>query len=366
MNLLIDGDTMNTESAGIGQYTYSLIRELASLRAADEQISVTIRPDLLDKADGLNLPGIKLLPNYEHRIRKYLPYAPRWISGFDLYHQPSFVPHVFPGRTIVTVHDMSYRVFPQYHPRYRVLLFTAFENRIRSADKIITVSEYSRQEIADWLKIPAESIVVTYLGVGSQYRMLTVSDEKRCYIKSKYHLPEQFILYVGTIEPRKNLKRLVEAYQLFRLEQPRSELKLVLAGGKGWLYDDIFTRIKELHLEQEIVVTGYVASADLPYFYNLAMALVYPSLYEGFGLPLLEAMSCGTPVISSKTSSIPEVVGEAGLLVDPYKANELAEALYRVASSVSLRENMSILGLERARQFSWKKCAQQTIQVYRS
>lgn len=365
MNLFIDGDTMKNGQAGIGYYTYNLIQELAGLLAEDEQVSVRIRPGLLDKAGSLDFREIKLLPSYEHRISKYLPYSPKWMKEFDLYHQPSFIPHIFPGKTIVTVHDMSHQAFPQYHPRYRVLLFKAFEKRIKRSDQIITVSEYSRQEIAELLKISEDKITITYLGAGPQYRPLTVSEKKRSDLRSKYHLPEQFFLYVGTIEPRKNLERLVEAYHFFRLEQPQSELKLVLAGGKGWLYDRIFARVKELNLEQEIIFTGYVENEDLPYIYNLAMALVYPSLYEGFGLPPLEAMSSGTPVISSKASSIPEVVGEAGLLINPYQVNELTEAIYRVASSVSLRNNMSKMGLERAGRFSWKKCALETLQVYR-
>ena len=251
------------------------------------------------------------------------------------------------------------------YPRRRVILLRAFENRLRQATRIITVSEHARGEIVELLGVSEEKVTVTYEGAGSQYKPLSISWEKQVEFQAKYNLPERFLLYVGTIEPRKNLERLIEAYYVYKREEPNSELKLVLAGGKGWLYEGICTRVQELHLEQDIVFTGYVDGEDLPFLYNMAIAFVYPSLYEGFGLPPLEAMSCGTPVISSNTSSIPEVVGEAGILIDPYQVNDLAAAIYKVAGSLSLQDELSRKGLERAQLFSWKKCAEETLQVYR-
>jgi len=284
---------------------------------------------------------------------------------FNVYHQPNYIPNVFIGKTITTIHDMSYRVFPQYHPRRRVILLRTFEKRLRRADRIITDSEFSRQQIVEMLKVPEERVTVTYLGAGSQYQPITILKDKKLDLQARYGLPEQFLLYVGTIEPRKNLERLIEALYIYQQEEPGSALKLVLAGGKGWLYEEILARIKALHLEQDVLFTGYVNSEDLPYLYNMAEAFVYPSLYEGFGLPPLEAMACGTPVISSNAASIPEVVGEAGILADPYKVNELAEAICRVAGSASLREEMARKGLKQAQRFSWRQCAIETLQVYR-
>ncbi len=365
MRVLFDGNTLDNGKAGIGHYTYNLILELSRILGDREELSLGIRQKLLDKNGDLSLDSIKMLPTQERSISKYIPYCPRWMKGFDLYHQPNYVPHVFSGKTVTTIHDMSYRVFPQYHPRRRVIQLRAFESRLRRVDRIITDSEYSRREIVEILKVPEERVTVTYLGVGSQYKPMDITLEKKLALKKRYHLPKQFLLYVGTIEPRKNLARLIEAYYLYRQEEPGSALKLVLAGGKGWLFEDIFARVMDLHLEQDIIFTGYVDSEDLPYLYNMAKAFVYPSLYEGFGLPPLEAMSCGTPVISSNTSSIPEVVGKAGILIDPYQVNELAEAIYRVAGSVSLREEMKRMGLEQARRFSWRQCAIETLQVYR-
>lgn len=365
MYIFIDGNSLENEKAGIGHYTYNLIRELAEVLCDGEELSVGIRQKKLDKAGDLGLDGIKLLPTHERSFSKYSPFCPSWLKGFDIYHQPNYIPHAFDGIKIVTVHDMSHRVFPQYHPRRRVALLRAFENRLRKADHILTVSAYSQSEIREMLKVPEEKITVTYLGAGSQFQPLTLSAEMRRLLRERYRLPERFLLYVGTIEPRKNLQRLIEAYHLYRQEEPNSDLKLVLAGGKGWLYGDIFAQVKTLHLAKDVIFTGYVDSADLPGLYNMAEAFIYPSLYEGFGLPPLEAMSCGTPVISSNVASIPEVVGQAGILVDPYQTQELAQAIHKLAGSASLREEMSKLGLEQAHKFSWYQCAAETLRVYR-
>lgn len=365
MNIFIDGNTLENRKAGIGHYTYNLICELVGVLGESDELSVRMRRKLLDKTGKPDIEGVSLLPVTEYKFTKYLPFSPAWMKGFDLYHQPNYVPHAFSGKTVITIHDMSHRIFPQYHPRRRVMILRAFESRLRQADRIITDSEHARQEIMELLRVPEERVEVIYLGAASHYRPMNISEKQLKDLQFRYNLPEQFLLYVGTLEPRKNLERLIEAYYLYRQEEPASELKLVLAGGKGWLYESIFSRVEELHLQQEVIFTGYVDSDDLPCLYNMAMAFVYPSLYEGFGLPPLEAMSCGTPVISSNAASIPEVVGEAGILIDPCQINDLAEAIFRVAESASLREEMSRQGLERARGFSWKKCAVETLQVYR-
>lgn len=338
---------------------------MAEVLGERDKLCVSIRQKLLDKNAELGIESVPVIKTSERSFSRYMPFSPHWMRGFDLYHQPNYVPHVFNGKIVTTIHDMSHRIFPQYHPRRRVFLLRAFENRLRKADRIITDSQHARREIVELLRIPEDRVRVIYLGASSDYRPLAMSPVKRIELQIKYNLPEQFLLYVGTIEPRKNLERLVEAYYVYKREEPNSELKLVLAGGKGWLYEGICTRVQELHLEQDVVFTGYVDGEELPFLYNMAIAFVYPSLYEGFGLPPLEAMSCGTPVISSNTSSIPEVVGEAGILIDPYQVNDLAAAIYKVAGSLSLQDELSRKGLERAQLFSWKKCAEETLQVYR-
>jgi len=178
--------------------------------------------------------------------------------------------------------------------------------------------------------------------------------------RQKRGLPDRFILFVGTLEPRKNVVRLVEAYARLPNERP----PLMLVGGKGWLYDEIFARVEALNLSNEVHFVGYVPAEELPFWYNAADLFAYPSLYEGFGLPPLEAMACGTAVVSSTSSSLPEVVGQAGLLVDPTDTEAFTAAMEQVLSDKNVREQMQAAGLEQARSFSWQRTAQRTVQSY--
>jgi len=190
-------------------------------------------------------------------------------------------------------------------------------------------------------------------------------------VRNRYGLPERFILYVGTIEPRKNLTTLLEAYaaltsRVSNLQYPISNIHLVIAGRKGWLYEGFFRRLRELGLEREVVFPGFVPDEDLPALYSAAELFVFPSLYEGFGLPPLEAMACGTPVITSNSSSLPEVVGEVGIMVEPRDVRALAEAMELVLTDEGKRREMREKGLRQAARFSWKRTAQETLEVYRS
>jgi glycosyltransferase involved in cell wall biosynthesis len=216
MHILIDGNTLENDKAGIGHYTYNLIQELAEILGVSDKLYVGIRQKLLDKNIELGIKRVPVIKTTERSFSKYMPFSPRWMRGFDIYHQPNYIPHAFHGKIVTTVHDMSHRVFPQYHPRRRVILLRAFENRLRQATRIITVSEHARGEIVELLGVSEEKVTVTYEGAGSQYRPLSISEEKRMDIKNRYKLPERFLLYVGTIEPRKNLERLIEAYYLYK------------------------------------------------------------------------------------------------------------------------------------------------------
>lgn len=365
MKLLINGDTLGAQKTGIGYYTCCLLEALAALPENHLDIEVAVRKNnVLPSCNGPNRIGKRSIS--EHSFQKFLPWGPEWLKEYDLLHEPNYIPWKFSGPTVVTVADMSYRICPQFHPRRRVMLMKSLEGRIKAAKHIITISENARREIHEILNIPEERITVTPLGVDSGYHPMELSEEEICQLRDRYQLPDRFFLYVGAIEPRKNLQRLVEAFNVWRRQPENGDLdhKLVMTGGKGWLYGDIFKRIQELGLQDQIVFTGYVPEEDLPRIYNLAQALVYPSLYEGFGLPPLEAMACGTPVISSNCSSIPEVVGESGLLVDPLSVEELSAALQQVSQSSALRQELSQRGLQRARHFTWENCARLTMQVY--
>lgn len=369
MKVLIDGDTLFNYRTGIGNYTHNLLSNFGQITCSNVDISVVMRKKLLKGSmDIAKYDCVNVYKSEQRNYSKHLPYPTGYwrMDNFDLYHEPNYIPRAFKGKTVNTIHDMSHILFPQYHPYKRIMKFKIYSKSLQRSDKIITVSMNSRSEILDLLKVPEHKVRVTYEGASEAYRPLIVPNEKSNMIRSLYKIRGHFLLYVGTIEPRKNLLRLIEAFNLAIKQLPSSfDMNLVIAGGKGWLYDEIFNRVRELGIEGKVVFTGYVIDEHLPFLYNMAQSFVYPSIYEGFGLPPLEAMSCGLPVISSNTSSIPEVVGDAGILVNPYNVHDLAEAIYKVVDSSSLRAELSKKGLLQANKFSWKKCAEETINIYK-
>jgi len=288
-----------------------------------------------------------------------------FFQGVDLFHATEhLLPPLSSIRTVFTLHDLIFLFHPETHkPLNRWFLTLMMPRFLQAADAIIAVSECTKRDAIRFYNIPEEKITVIYEGVSSRFRP---ADPKTVQaIQDKYGLPERFILYVGTIEPRKNLTALLEAYAELRrrLEPPPG---LVFTGKKGWLYEGFFRRLRELGLEDKVTFTGYVPDEDLPALYSAATVFAFPSLYEGFGLPPLEAMACGTPVITSSASSLPEVVGEAGILVDPYDVGGLVRAMKRVLMDEGKRKEMRGKGLRQAARFSWEKTARETLKVYRS
>jgi glycosyltransferase involved in cell wall biosynthesis len=231
------------------------------------------------------------------------------------------------------------------------------------ADKIICVSESTRRDALHFYALPPETVVVIPEGVEPHFQAIT-DPAQLDVIRAKYKLPIRFILYVSTIEPRKNLITLLEAYAVLRRSLP--EVGLVIAGGKGWLYEGFFDRLRTLGLEPQVTLTGFVPEADLPALLSCAEVFAYPSVFEGFGLPPLEAMACGVPVVASNASSIPEVVGEAGLLIEPKDVAAWIEALSGVLLNPALRDDLRTRGLKRAARFTWEAAARQTLAVYHS
>ncbi|HUV05756.1 MAG TPA: glycosyltransferase family 1 protein, partial [Armatimonadota bacterium] len=233
---------------------------------------------------------------------------------------------------------------------------------VKKADAIIAISESTKRDIVELLGAPEHKIYTTLLGVDPPYR--PVSDERKERVAREHGLGHSTILYLGTLEPRKNIPALLAAFSQARKSSPAKDCTLVLAGGKGWFFNQTFKLVEDLGLKESVRFTGYVPAEDLPALYSAATVFVYPSLHEGFGLPPLEAMACGTPVITSNASSLPEVVGDAGIMVDPYNVEELAGAILRVLCDPDLRQEMSAKGLERAKKFSWEETARQTLKVY--
>jgi glycosyltransferase involved in cell wall biosynthesis len=258
---------------------------------------------------------------------------------------------------------MTFFLYPHLHTRARRWYFPPMMRlSAKQANAIVTVSESTRRDAIRLLGVDPGKVTTTQLGVDASFRVINDLHAKK-EIALKYDLPEKFILYLGTIEPRKNLPLLVRAYRL--LVDNGTHLKLILVGKYGWMYQEVFNLVRELSLEDMVQFTGYIPQVELPLIYNLASLFVYPTIYEGFGLPVLEAMACGLPVITSDIASLPEIVGEAGILVPTGDLDALFDAMKRVTHDKELREKLTIQGLLRARDFSWERTAQLTLQVYR-
>jgi len=302
-----------------------------------------------------------------HRLQLPLP-VESFTGPVDLFHSPDFtLPPAWRARTLVTVHDLSFLRYPEgADPRLRAYLMDAVPRSVRRADHVLADSQNTRDDLVALLGVPPEKITVVYPGVEPRFRPLDDPGVLSA-VRERYRLPERFILHVGTLEPRKNLVRLMEAYALLSEHGVATdEVSLVVAGGRGWLYEGIFQAVERLGLAGRVTFTGFVRDEDLPALYNLADLFVFPSVYEGFGLPPLEAMACGTPVVVSNTSSLPEVVGQAGLLVSPTDVGALAEAMARALRNGELRARLRARGLEQARRFTWQKVAEETLRAYRS
>ena len=279
----------------------------------------------------------------------------------DLLHSMAFVtPLLSRIPTVITVFDLSFMHYPDsFPPLQRRYLQSQTARSCRKARRVITISESSRQDVHQIFQVPLDRIDVVYPGVDAQYRPLPDADLAE--FRRREALPQHFLLHVGTLQPRKNIPILLEA--LARLRRP--DLLLVLAGGKGWLYEEIFAQVIALGLENQVRFTGYVADAALPLWYNAATVLLFPSVYEGFGLPVVEALACGTPVIAARSSSIPEAGGEAALYFNPHDSEALAAQLTAVLDDQDLAASMREKGLIQARRFSWQKAGEETARVYR-
>jgi glycosyltransferase involved in cell wall biosynthesis len=369
MQVCIDVSPTAQQHAGLGRY-------------AGEIASALARQDSVDLSLFYNRQGNAQLPSYlDHlphktvkmgnkpwRMAVLLSQLMHWpmdvtFGAVDVFHATNhLLAHFGQAGTVFTLHDLIFLHFPEYHlPYNRWYLSFAMPRFLRAADAVVTPSECSRQDAINFYGLPAEKITVIPEAAAPGFKPAT--DQTRLdAVREKYNLPKRFILHVGTIEPRKNLSRLLDAFKSLLAYQP--DLRLVLIGKKGWLYDEFFQKLRGLGLEEVVIFPGYVKEADLPSFFHLAEVFVYPSLYEGFGLPPLEAMACGAPVVCSNAASLPEVVGDAGLLVNPTDTKELTLALRRVLEEPDLRRRLSQQSLARASLFSWKKAAEQLKDLY--
>jgi glycosyltransferase involved in cell wall biosynthesis len=290
----------------------------------------------------------------------------------DVLHAMAFVaPLRAACPTVVTVLDLSFLRFPMAFKAFkRVYLRTMTRISARRAKRVIAISESTRQDVISLLGVPADRVERVYCGVDPRFRPLPSTEVEA--FRRKKGLPERFVFFLGTIEPRKNVDTLVQAY-VKRIaadagatgSRAMGDVHLVVAGGRGWLADAVYARVEELNVQDRVHFVGYVPEDEKPLWYNAAACFCYLSLYEGFGLPPLEAMACGVPVVTSNVSSLPEVVGEAGLTVNPLDSAAVGEVLHRLLTEPGLRAERGALGLERSRRFTWTQAAKQTADIYR-
>jgi glycosyltransferase involved in cell wall biosynthesis len=287
-------------------------------------------------------------------------------SGVDVIHYPDSVIHP-PGIAlpcVLTFHDIQHEYFPGYFPlRMRLLRKLTYGPSARKARRIITVSQFTRDTLIEKFRISADKITPIHSGVDVAFRP-DVSPAEVQRVCHKYHLPQVFAFYPANTWPHKNHLRLVQAVSLLQ-KKYRSDCKLVLCGQPQWGHDALLAALEAYDVQGDVLILGYVPVEDLPALYHAALLLVYPSLFEGFGIPLVEAMSCGCPIVCSNVTSLPELAGDAAVLVNPYDIEGLADAMWRVLRGLDLRADLVAKGLARARHFSWERAARQTVQIYR-
>lgn len=378
MRIAIDGHSLIPPRAGIGQYTYHLIRALARLEPGHQylvmypRLTRTLRtreaPAFAEKCVRVVSEGRLqfLWFRARRKLRRKLGMAPpveRSIGSFDVYHATNYVfTHtVKRARRVVTIHDMTLMLFPEWHPRARVnSMVQEIERSLHVADHILADSTATKDDIVKQLGIRADRITVVPLAADGSFKPMPAADARK--VLSNWGLePHSYLLFMGTIEPRKNLLRLLQAAELAGSRIGR----LVIAGANGWGSDEVASRIQSLQRVGRLTYLGYVPDDARPALINGARAFVYPSLYEGFGLPVLESMACGVPVLASSVSSLPEVVGDAGMMVDPQDVDAISAGMARLWQDQALRRDLAAKGLERARSFSWERTASQTFSVYR-
>jgi glycosyltransferase involved in cell wall biosynthesis len=360
----IDGHMIGTQETGNETYIVQLAAALGDIGGHDYRLYGThldAAPAELRDKPHLDLRRLPDLPS-PVRIAWLYPRIVR-STGAGILHMSYISPPISPCPVVLTVHDVSYKIFPQFFsPRVRLILELLAGGSMRRAARVITVSESARQDIIRFYHLHPRKVVVTPEAAGPQYRPQAPGEVAR--VRAALELPERYILAVGNVQPRKNLPRLVRAFREAASDDP--DLQLVIAGRSTWQGSEVTATVDEMGLGERVRFLGYVDDADLPGLYAGALAFCYPSLYEGFGLPPLEAMACGTPTIASNVSSLPEVVGDGALSVDPTSVGDIAGALRRFITDEGARAEYRERGLRRAALFTWERTARLTRDVYDS
>ncbi len=362
-------DSMDKKKAGLGVYTKNLVENILKIKKDIYLIHYDTNADesvkkIYKEGKEIVIPLPKIHPKMTSWLYVKLPLSLRELE-LDILHEPGIVrPSILYSsgfKKIITIHDLVPLIFPNTTSLFDIVNLKVVQMLKRNIDAVIVPSENTKRDVIKFFRIPNDKIKVIPYGRDERFRLIKDREELE-NVRLKYKLPDKFVLFVGTLEPRKNIKNLIKAY--YKLKKKGIRHKLVIVGKRGWKYKQIFDVWKSLDLGGDVMFVDYVENEYLPFIYNLADLFVYPSLYEGFGLPPLEAMACGCPVVVSNTSSLPEVVGDAGIKVDPYNIDEIADAMYKILINDDLKDELVKRGLKRAKLFSWEKAAKETLKMY--
>lgn len=392
----IDASRANEkQKTGTEWYSYYLIQEMKKIAPPDMEFVLYSKEPLRDGLE--KLPG-----NFQTRVLKWPPkflWTQLRLSWEMIWHKPDVlfvpahtIPIIHPQKTITILHDIGFEKYPDLYSQkfigYRqpflnkiiwllvkILTLGKYSNTeldyhrfsarfaVKHALRIITVSHFSRNEIINTYHASPEKITVIQPGYGQSYKQLDERDEKLQEVLKKYHIQNPFFISVGRLEEKKNTAGIVEAFGLFKNQRKKNDCQLVLAGKPGYNFHKVTENIKKYHLEKYVIMTGFVPDDELPYLMKQAHLFLMPSFYEGFGLPIIEAMACGVPVITSNFASMKEVAGNSALLVDPKNSNEIAEAIVKLTKDQKFRHELIESGLKRALAFSWENCARETLKL---
>ena len=367
LRIAIDAHSVGTGLAGNESYITNLIEALAELDTINQYTLYVTKNEAVERFHN-RWPHVTVRRTLPHTPLVRVPLtllAELRRRPVDLLHVQYTAPPFTPCPVVATIHDLSFEHLPQtFKRRSRTQLRLTVRRTAGVASHLLVPSEHTRRDIIETYHVEPERVSVTPLAAPAHFAPVEDEEEVK-RVREHYKIRGDYILSVGSIQPRKNLARLISAYSALRRARPQANLpKLVLVGKRAWLYDETLRAIEECGIADLTILTGYVAEADLPALYTGALSFVYPSYFEGFGLPPLEAMQCGAPVIVGNRTSLPEVVGDAGLLVDPFDVDALTQALARLIDDSSLRTRLRHKGLERARRFSWRETARLTLKAY--
>lgn len=368
---------MHKNYSGVAEYTYNLLDNLFKIDRQNQYIlfynskkNITANlpqfPYSNVKFKGFTYPN-KLF-NFSVRFLHW-PQIDKMLGGVDIFFIPNFnfLSLSSNCKKILTVHDLSFEIYPNFFSLKRKLWHRIIAPRkiIRQADSLIADSQSTKNDLIELYQVAAGKIKIIHLGVDRLlYKKIEPSNLNLKLIKDKYKLPDQFILYLGTIEPRKNIESIIESFNLLKIDSSFQDLNLVIAGEAGWRCKQVFEMASKSKYKDQIKFIGYVKKSDKPYLYNLTETFLFPSFYEGFGLPILEAQACGTPVITSTNSSLPEITADSAFLINPDNLTEIKNAIRQILTNQELKNDLINKGLENSAKFTWQKCAQETLQLF--